>query len=174
MSERKGLLIVNTGDGKGKTTAALGLLFRAWGRGWKVCMYQFVKASTGKWGEIRAAQKIGVEIIPMGDGFTWDSKDMEKTTALARECWELAKARILSGEYDIVFLDEMTYTFTYGWIDVNEVISVLRDRPPHVHVVITGRNAPPELIDAADLVSEVCKVKHPYDKGINAQAGIEF
>jgi cob(I)alamin adenosyltransferase len=174
MAERQGLIIVNTGDGKGKTTAALGLLFRAWGRGWKVVMYQFVKASTGQWGEIRAAKKIGIEIVPMGDGFTWDSKDMEKTTQLARDCWETAKARILSGEYDIVFLDEMTYTFQYGWLDVNEVISVLRDRPDHVHVVITGRNAPPELVEAADLVSEIQKVKHPFDKGIRAQAGIEF
>src|SRR5580658_5404535 len=102
MSQRRGLIIVNTGDGKGKTTAALGLLFRAWGRGLNVCMYQFVKASTGNWGEIRAAKKIGVELIPMGDGFTWDSNDMEKTAALAQSCWELARSRIMSGEYDIV------------------------------------------------------------------------
>jgi cob(I)alamin adenosyltransferase len=174
MSQRKGLLIVNTGDGKGKTTAALGLLLRAWGRGWKICMYQFVKAGTGKWGEIRAAKKIGVEIIPMGDGFTWDSKDMEKTAALARECWEVARARIDSGEYDIVFLDEMTYAFKFGWIDVNEAVDALRNRPPQVHVVITGRSAPQELIEAADLVSEMVKIKHPYDQGVNAQAGIEF
>jgi len=174
MSERRGLIIVNTGDGKGKTTAALGLLFRAWGRGFKVVMYQFIKASTGQWGEIRAAKKIGVEIRPMGGGFTWDSKDMDKTIALARECWEAGKASILSGENDVVILDEMTYTFTYGWLDVNTVIATLRERPPHVHVVITGRDAPQELIDAADMVSEIKNIKHPYDIGILAQKGIDF
>ncbi len=174
MTARHGLIIINTGHGKGKTTAALGLLFRAWGRGHKVIMFQFVKAATGQWGEIRAAKKIGVEIIPMGGGFTWDSKDMERTAELGRACWEAGKERILSGEYDMVILDEMTYAFKYGWLDVNAVVETLKQRPPKVHVVITGRDAPPELVEAADLVSEIAKVKHPFEQGIRAQAGIEF
>ena len=174
MAARQGLIVVNTGDGKGKTTAALGLLLRAWGRGHKVVMFQFVKASTGQWGEIRAAKKMGVEIIPMGDGFTWDSTDMERTSALARGCWEAGKGHIMSGEYDMVIMDEMTYAFKYGWLDVNEIIETLRQRPPKVHVVITGRDAPAELVEAADLVSEVRNIKHPFDRGIKAQAGLEF
>ena len=174
MSDRRGLIIVNTGHGKGKTTAALGLLFRAWGRKHRVVMFQFIKHATGNWGEIRAAKESGVEIIPMGDGFTWTSRDTDKTMEMALHCWEAASERVLSGEYDMVILDEMTYAFKYGWLDVDEVVAALRRRPPHVTVVITGRDAPPALVEAADLVSEVRKVKHPYDAGIKAQAGIEF
>lgn len=170
----KSLIVVNTGNGKGKTTAALGVLFRAWGRGLRVCMLQFIKSATSNYGEHRAARKIGVEIIPLGGGFTWLSKDIERDKALARELWEQARARIMSGDYDVVILDEFTYPLIYGWLPVEEVVQTLRDRPEHVNVVITGRDAPQALIDAADTVTEMREVKHPYQKGITALAGIDF
>lgn len=170
----KSLIVVNTGNGKGKTTAALGVLFRAWGRGLRVCMLQFIKSATSNYGEHRAARKIGVEIIPLGGGFTWLSKDIERDKALARELWEQARARIMSGDYDVVILDEFTYPLIYGWLPVEEVVRTLRDRPEHVNVVITGRDAPQALIDAADTVTEMREVKHPYQKGITALAGIDF
>ena len=135
-------MVVNTGHGKGKTTAALGVVLRAWGRGMRVIIIQFVKTRTGNYGENRAAKKLGIEMIPMGEGFTWLSKDIEKDKATAREAWELARQKICSGEYDLVVLDELTYPLTYGWIPVEEVIDVLRQRPEGLHVIITGRDAP--------------------------------
>lgn len=170
----KGLVIVNTGRGKGKTTAALGLLLRAWGRDLRVIMFQFIKAKTANWGEIRAARKMGIPLIPLGTGFTWTSKDIEHDRALAREGWDRCREAIESGEYDMVILDEMTYCFKYGWIDLDEVLEVLGRRRPDMHVVITGRDAPAELIDYADLVTEMTPIKHPYEAGIKAQKGIEF
>lgn len=170
----RGLVIVNTGKGKGKTTAALGLLLRAWGRDLNVVMFQFIKAKTANWGEIRAAKKTGMQLVPLGTGFTWTSKDIEHDRALAREGWEQCRHAIESGEYDMVILDEMTYCFKYGWLDLEEVLDVLRRRPPEEHVVITGRDAPQELIDFADLVTEMTVIKHPYAAGIKAQKGIEF
>jgi len=171
---RKNLLIVNTGDGKGKTTAALGLLLRAWGQGLRVAMYQFIKAKTGNWGEIKAARKMGLSIVPLGDGFTWESRDIAHDRALATEGWALCREAILSGAYDVVVLDELTYCFRFTWLDLAEVLEVLRRRPGNVHVVITGRGAPPELIELADLVTEMRVVKHPYRDGVKAQKGIEF
>lgn len=173
-SRAHGLVIVNTGDGKGKTTAALGVLTRAWGREMRVVMFQFLKAKTGNWGEIRAARKMGVEITPLGDGFTWTSTDLEQDKALAREGWERCRAAILGGEYDVVILDEITYTVTYGWLPVDEILETLRARSPQLHVILTGRDAPPELVEYADLVTEMRAIKHPYDIGIKAQKGIEF
>jgi cob(I)alamin adenosyltransferase len=170
----KGLVIVNTGAGKGKTTAAMGILFRAWGRDKKVIMLQFIKHSTANFGEQRAARKIGVEMRAMGDGFTWRSKDLDQSADLARAHWEDCKKVIASGQYDIVILDEFTYPIHYGWIPVEEVIEVLKSRPEMQHVVITGRHAPEALIEYADLVTEMRLVKHPYTEGIKAQPGIEF
>ena len=170
----KGLVVVNTGDGKGKTTAALGVLMRAWGRGMRVVMLQFIKAKTANWGEIRAAKKMGVEIIPLGDGFTWTSKDIEHDRAMAEECWRQCRERIQSDAHDIVIMDEMTYCFKFGWLDINEVLDVLRNRPAGQHVIITGRDAPPELVEFADLVTEMTEIKHPYRSGVKAQPGIEF
>ena len=168
------LVILNTGNGKGKTTAALGLLFRAWGRGMRVVMLQFIKAQTGNWGENRGAKQLGIEMIPLGDGFTWTSKDIDHDVALAREGWAQARTRIESGNYDVIVLDELTYCMKFGWLEIDEVLTVLRDRPAGLHVVITGRDAPPELIEFADLVTEMNEVKHPYRSGVRAQAGIEF
>ena len=170
----KGLVIVNTGNGKGKTTAAMGLLFRAWGRNMKVIMLQFIKHSTANFGEQRAAQKIGIEIRAMGDGFTWRSKDLDESADLARAHWDDCKKIIAAGEHDVIVLDEFTYPLHYGWIPVEEVIQVLRDRPEMQHIIITGRHAPDALVEFADLVTEMNVVKHPYQSGIKAQPGIEF
>ena len=170
----KGLVIVNTGDGKGKTTAALGLVLRAWGRGMKVIVLQFIKHTTANFGEQRAAKKMGIEMRAMGDGFTWRSRDLEKTADMAVAHWEDCKEIIASGKHDIVVLDEFTYPLHYGWIPVEDVIQVLKDRPPMQHVIITGRNAPEALVEFADLVTEMRVVKHPYQQGIKAQPGVEF
>lgn len=170
----QGLVIVNTGNGKGKTTAALGLLLRAWGQELRVVMFQFIKAQSGNWGESRAGRKMGVEIVPLGSGFTWTSSDLERDRALAREGWERCRTAILSGDYDVVIMDEITYCFTFDWLDLDEVLDTLRQRPAGQHVVITGRDAPEALIDFADLVTEMREIKHPYAAGIKAQKGIEF
>ena len=172
--KRKPLVVLFTGHGKGKTTAALGILLRAWGRGLRVVMLSFIKSRTSNYGEERAARKLGIEMIPLGGGFTWLSKDIEKDKALARECWALGKEKIYSGRYDVVILDEFTYPLKYGWLPVEEVIEDLRNRPGSVHVVITGREAPQALIDFADLVSEMQEVKHPFQQGVKAQPGIDF
>ncbi len=172
---RRGLVIVNTGEGKGKTTAALGLLFRAWGRDFKLRMFQFIKHSTARFGEHRAAERIGLPIESLGDGFTWLSRDMDETTALAVAQWERCKEAILEGEEDVIVLDEFTYAMHYEWVPVSDVIETLKQRPETMHVIITGRYAPQELIDYADLVTEMKLIKHPFaDQGIKAQPGIEF
>ena len=172
--KRNPLVLLYTGDGKGKTSSALGVTMRAWGRGWKVCWLQFIKSKTANYGETRAARRMGIEMIPLGDGFTWLSKDINKDIALARECWTLAREKIESAAYDLVVLDEITYPITYGWLEADEVIGALRERPADMHVIMTGRNAVPALVDFADLVSEMTEVKHPYQQGIKAQRGIDF
>jgi cob(I)alamin adenosyltransferase len=174
VKKRKALVIRYTGNGKGKTTAALGMLLRAWGRGMKVCMLSFIKTETSNYGEERAAKKLGIELIPMGGGFTWLSKDLEKDRALAQKCWDLCKQKIASNEYDIIVLDEITYPISYGWLDVDEVIDTLRERPVNLHVVLTGRDAHEKLIEFADLVTEMRDVKHPFSAGIKAQPGVDF
>ena len=170
----KGLVIVNTGTGKGKTTAAMGVMLRAWGRDMKVVMMQFIKHTTANFGEQRAAKKMGIEMRAMGDGFTWRSRDLDHSSELAQEHWESCKEVIAQGDYDVVILDEFTYAMHYGWVAVDEVLEVLRSRPEMMHVIITGRNAPQQLVDYADLVTEMTLVKHPYHEGIKAQPGIEF
>ncbi|MBE3561312.1 MAG: cob(I)yrinic acid a,c-diamide adenosyltransferase [Ktedonobacteraceae bacterium] len=171
---RIGLVIVNTGNGKGKSTAALGVLMRAWGQQMRVVMLQFLKASTGNWGEIKAARRMGVEIIPLGDGFTWESANLAHDRALAQSCWQLCREKIESGQYDIVIMDEITYPLKFGWLDLDEVLAVLRNRDPQMHVILTGRDAPAALIEFADLVTEMREIKHPFKQGILAQKGIEF
>lgn len=169
------MIIVYTGHGKGKTTAALGLMLRAWGQEQKACVLQFIKQDKGTWGEVQAAQRLDIEWYRLGDGFTWRSTDVDETMAKAQHGWTLAQEKIASGEYDLVILDEFTYPLKYGWLDVMQVIAWLREhRPSGPHVVITGRDAPPELIDFADLVTDMQKIKHPFDQGVAAQPGIEF
>jgi len=174
VKKRQPLVVLYTGNGKGKTTAALGMVLRAWGRGMKVAMLSFIKSETADFGEEKAAHKLGIELIPMGGGFTWLSKDLEKDKALAQRCWALCREKIDSGSYEIVVLDEITYPINYGWLDIDEVIEVLRNRPPDLHVVLTGRDAPQALIEYADLVTEMREVKHPFQLGIKAQPGVDF
>ncbi|GIW08636.1 MAG: cob(I)alamin adenosyltransferase [Dehalococcoidia bacterium] len=172
---KKGIVLVNTGLGKGKSTAAFGVLFRAWGRGMRTCVFQFLKHENGNWGEVRAAKKLGIEWRRMGDGFTWTSRDIDETVAKARHAWEQVKEAIVSGAYDLIVLDEFTYPLHYGWIQPDEAIDWLREhKPPMLHLIITGRYAPQALIDYADVVTDMTKVKHAYDAGIRAQPGIEF
>lgn len=174
-AQRHGLLIVNTGHGKGKTTAALGVLLRAAGRGMRVGMFQFIKSAATPYGEHVAAAQLGVEIVPLGDGFTWLSDDIAADRALAEAGWARCAAALAGGAYDVLILDELTYAFTYGWLDTDAVIAAIRARPVGTHVIVTGRDAPEALVAAADLVTEMRLVKHPYrEQGIGAQPGIEL
>ncbi|HEV3164461.1 MAG TPA: cob(I)yrinic acid a,c-diamide adenosyltransferase [Isosphaeraceae bacterium] len=172
---RKGLIIVNTGDGKGKTTAALGLAFRALGSGFKVFMVQYIK---GKWktGEKKLADRLApdIEIRPMGDGFTWDTQNPAQDIATTLKIWEVSKEAITSGRYDIVILDEINVVMKLGYLDPKIVVTFLKGRDPRQHVVLTGRGAPPEIVELGDVVSEIVPIKHPYKQGVKAQLGIEF
>ena len=171
----KGLLIVHTGKGKGKSTAAFGLVFRALGNGMKVAVVQFVK---GKWqtGERVALEKFGdqVTINTMGEGFTWETQDRGRDIAAAQAAWERAKAFIADEEHQMVVLDELNIVLRYDYLDTAEVVAALMARPVMKHVVVTGRNAKDELIEVADLVTEMEQVKHPFRSGVKAQKGIEF
>lgn len=173
---RKGLVIVNTGDGKGKTTAAFGIAFRARGRGMPVAIIQFLKRDGANYGELRAARELGIEVEGAGDGWTWTSKDLDESAELARAGWERAKELIEADAHAVIVLDEFTYPMTYGWVDTDEVVGWLREHKPEMlHLVITGRNAPDALVEFADLVTEMRIVKHPFaDQGIKGQKGIEF
>jgi cob(I)alamin adenosyltransferase len=168
------VVIVNTGDGKGKSSAAFGVMIRAIARDWRVAVVQFVKS--GKWnvGEEKIGRRLGVDWFNVGDGFTWDSNDLDHDKALARQGWDTAASLIAAGEHRLIVLDEVTYLCTWGWIDTADVVAAIRDRPEHVNVVITGRDAPIELVDVADTVTEMRKVKHAYDQGVNAIRGIEY
>src|SRR5512136_2707030 len=126
----KGLVIVNTGHGKGKTTAALGTVLRAWGQGLRICVVQFIKAETGAWGEVKAARKLGIEWHALGDGFTWRSRDMGQTRARALAAWQLAQDKITSGQYDLIVLDEFTYPLSFGWLDAAGVVAWLKANRP--------------------------------------------
>jgi len=173
----KGLLIVNTGDGKGKTTAALGVLVRAAGRGLKCCLVQFMKSKTDRYGEHESLEKLGVEVHTMGDGFTWDTKDPAQDIKTSEETWALCLEKMNSAEYELMVFDELVYVLDYKFLDVDKVvdeIKSIRVEQPHLHLILTGRNAPQELVDAADLVTEMKEIKHPFHAGIFAQQGIEF
>ncbi len=171
--ERRGLVIINTGHGKGKTTAALGLMMRAHGRGLKTRLFQFIKHEGAKFGEHRALNDLGIPFAGLGDGFSWRSQDLEASRALAAKGWEEAKEAILSGEFDLVVLDEVTYPVSWGWIAVDEVVETLQARPPKMHVVLTGRDAHDSLVEVADTVTEMRKIKHAFDADVPAQRGVE-
>ncbi|MCW5205311.1 cob(I)yrinic acid a,c-diamide adenosyltransferase [Desulfobulbus sp. F5] len=177
MSEngQKGLLIVYTGNGKGKTTAALGLTLRSLGHGHRVCFIQFIKGSW-KYGELTAVERFAdlLDFHVMGRGFTWKSDDLEKDAAAASEGWELVQKIIAEGRHQLIVLDELTYLVRYNMLSEQEILDVLARRRPSVHVVVTGRGAGEQLMQAADLVTELREVKHPYRQGIKAQKGIEF
>nr|WP_085315458.1 cob(I)yrinic acid a,c-diamide adenosyltransferase [Derxia lacustris] len=172
-AERRGLVIVNTGDGKGKSTAAFGLALRAFGRGKAVKVWQFMKVPSARFGEHRMFERIGLPVEGLGDGFSWKSHDLEHSAQLARDGWAKARDSILGGELFLVVLDEITYPLIYGWLPLDEVLDTLRNRPAHVSVCLTGRRCPPEIVALADTVTEMTKVKHAFDAGIPAQRGIE-
>ena len=173
--KKRGLVLVNTGEGRGKSTSAFGIILRMLGRKKSVALVQFLKHETGQWGEIRGLRELGLDATKTGDGWTWTSKDLDETQSKALHGWEIAKQKITSGDFDMVVLDEFTYLMDFGWLDADEVIAWFKaNKPPKQHLVITGRNAPQVLIDYADTVSEMVKVKHAFDAGISARAGIEF
>jgi cob(I)alamin adenosyltransferase len=171
----KGLLIVHTGKGKGKTSAALGMVVRAIGHGMKVGVVQFVKGAMAT-GEKAVFDRFdNVEFKPMGEGFTWDTQDRTRDIAVARGAWEEVKRMIADPSYDMVLADELNIVLRYDYLPLDEVLGVLAGKPEKTHVIVTGRNAPEALIEAADLVTEMTLVKHPFrEQGVKAQAGIEF
>lgn len=173
-ADRHGLVIVNTGDGKGKTTASLGMSLRALGHGMRVVILQFMKGSRAS-GELILNQTFGdrIEILPLGEGFTWEVPE-KRNRMLAQDAWKRCEAAIRGGEYDLVICDEINIALSNGFLELAPLLAALSCRPPAVHVVLTGRNAPEALIEAADLVSEMRLVKHPYGKGVKAQPGVEF
>lgn len=171
--ERRGLVIVHTGDGKGKSTAAFGLALRAHGRGKAVKIYQFMKVPSARFGEHRMFEQLGIPIEGLGDGFSWKSRDLDRSAQLARDGWARAEQTIRAGAHFLVVLDEIMYPLRYGWVPLQPVLDALRRRPVDVHVVLTGRNAPDELVEIADTVTEMRLVKHHYGAGVPAQRGIE-
>lgn len=169
------LLIVITGTGKGKSTSAFGMLLRSWARDYRCGVFQFVKSGKWKVGEQKAAEKLGgIDWEKMGDGWSWISRDLDESADLARAGWEHVQHCIATERYEFLLLDEFTYPLKWGWVDVDEVVEVLTGRPGFQHVVITGRDAPQALVDAADLVSDVTLVKHQMEQGIRGQQGIEW
>ncbi|NYJ00632.1 cob(I)alamin adenosyltransferase [Nocardioides thalensis] len=168
------LVLVNTGDGKGKSTAAFGTIMRAVAREWPVGVVQFMKS--GKWrvGEEAVARKLGVDWWTIGDGFTWESDDLDRSAGTAREAWAAAAEKLASGDYRLLVLDEITYPINYGWIAGDAVWQAIRERAEHTTVFCTGRNAPQPLIDLADTVTEMRKVKHAYESGVRARRGIDY
>jgi cob(I)alamin adenosyltransferase len=174
MARPRSLVLVNTGHGKGKSSAAFGVMVRAWGRGWRVGVVQFVKGGKWKTGERKLADQLGIEWHTLGDGFTWESTDMDRTAELGREAWKVAADMLASGDYDLLIFDELTYPLNFGWVDTTEAVAAIRDRSPATSVVVTGRDAPEELVAVADTVTEMRKVKHAYDAGISAMKGIEY
>jgi len=170
----RSIVLVNTGNGKGKSSAAFGVMGRGWARGWRVGVVQFIKSGKWKTGERKLADHLGVEWHTLGDGFTWESTDLDETAAKGRHAWEVAAVKLASGDYDLLILDELTYAVKYGWVPVAEVVDGVTARAAHTNVVITGRDAPDELLDLADTVTEMRMVKHAYDQGIKAKKGIEY
>ena len=168
------IVLVNTGAGKGKSSAAFGVMCRSWARGWNVVVVQFLKSEKWKAGERKLADHLGIEWHTLGDGFTWESTDLEETAAKGRHAWQVAAGLLASGKYDMVILDEVTYAMKYGWVPVDEVVAAITSRSPKTNVILTGRNAPPEIIELADTVTEMTKIKHAYDNGIEARKGIEY
>jgi cob(I)alamin adenosyltransferase len=167
-------VLVHTGDGKGKSSAAMGVMLRAVSAGWKVAVVQFLKSGKWRTGEEAAGKALGVDWWSLGDGFTWDSKSMDRTEAVAREAWVAAASLIRGGNHRLVVLDEITYPMNWGWIETRDVVETIRSRPADVSIVATGRDAPTELREIADTVTEMRAEKHAFDRGIAAMRGIEF
>ncbi len=173
--EERGLLIVYTGAGKGKTTAALGMAIRCVGHGMRVAVLQFIKGAIDT-AEERILTSFGDQVmfLRMGEGYTWETQDRERDTAVAQQAWERACACLRDPSWAMVILDEFAIALYQGYVRLDQVLPVLRSRPPMQHVVVTGRGAPEALLDVADLVTEMKQVKHPFRQGIKAQPGVEF
>ena len=168
------LVLVNTGPGKGKTSAAMGVVMRGVARGWPVAVVQFLKSGKWKTGEEKVCKQLGVDWWAMGEGFTWDSADLTQDQAVAAGAWQHAKNLIGAGDHQLVVLDEVTYPLNWGWIDLDDAVDTIRSRPEQVNVICTGRKAPAGLIEIADTVSEIAAVKHAYKAGIRAKKGIDY
>ena len=173
--KRRGLVLVHTGEGKGKSSSAFGVVFRAAGWGMRVCVIQFIK---GQWktGEQQAAKRFdNIEWHALGDGFTWDTQNPKQDQRTSREIWDLCKQKIRSQDYDLIVLDEINYCCGYGWLSGAEIADFIRtQKPPWMHLILTGREAPEELVSLADTVTEMRLIKHAFDTGIKAEQGIEF
>ncbi len=167
-------MLVNTGEGKGKSSAAFGVMGRGWARGWRVGVVQFIKSGKWKTGERKLADHLSIPWHTLGDGFTWESGDLDETAAKGRHAFDVAKEMMSSGDFDLLILDEITYAMKYGWVPVEEVVEAIQARAPKTNLVLTGRNAPDEIIAVADTVTQMTKVKHAFDEGITAMKGIEF
>ena len=174
MARAESIVLLNTGHGKGKSSAAFGVMSRGWARGWSVAVVQFIKGGKWKTGERKLADHLGIEWHTLGDGFTWESTDLDETAAKGRHAWDVAASKIASGDYDLVILDEATYAVKYGWVPVGDVVEVLRDRPRRTNVIVTGRYAPDEIVAIADTVTDMTKVKHAMDIDLPARKGIEY
>jgi cob(I)alamin adenosyltransferase len=168
------LVLVNTGDGKGKSSAAFGVMLRALAMGWKVAVVQFVKSGDWQVGEEKMGRQLGVDWWSFGEGFTWDSDNLEVDKAHAAKGWAQAAAIIAAGEHRLVILDELTYLCTWGWVDTDDVVGAIRNRPERVNLIVTGRDAPAALVDVADTVTEMREIKHAYQRGIRAKRGIDY
>ena len=168
------LVIVNTGNGKGKSSSAFGMMIRGVARGWNVAVVQFIKSGDWKVGEEKIGRQLGVDWHAYGDGFTWDSEDMSNDIAHAREGWGKAVELMQAGEHQLVIFDELTYLSSFGWLPISDVVAAIGARPSHVNVVVTGRDAARELIDIADTVTEMVEVKHAYQQGIRAMRGLDY
>ena len=168
------LVVVNTGNGKGKSSSAFGMMVRALARDWNVAVVQFIKSGNWNVGEEKMGRQLGVDWHSFGDGFTWNSDDLANDRAHAAQGWAKAKEILHAGEHQLVIFDELTYLSTYGWLDISEVVNAIESRPRHVNVVVTGRDAAPELIDIADTVTEMREVKHAFQSEIRALRGIDY
>ena len=171
---RRDLFLVNTGDGKGKSSSAFGVMLRAVARGWNVKVIQFIKSDKWRTGEKKMAEELGVEWVTGGDGFTWESDDMDATKKVALHAWDVAKESIASGDYQLIIIDEGTYPITFGWIDIEDALDTIQNRPEGVNIIVTGRDADERLIEIADTDTEMVKIKHAFDKGISARKGLDF
>lgn len=168
------MVLVNTGHGKGKSTAAFGTVMRSVARGWPTAVVQFIKSGRWHTGEEKVSRQIGVDWFAAGDGFSWDSTDLDESRAKAVAAWAFTRDLIHRGEHRMVLLDEVSYPMNWGWIEVEEVVATLRDRPAGTSVFLTGREMPQPVIDVADTVTEMVKVKHAFEQGIRARKGIDY
>lgn len=168
------LVVVNTGHGKGKSSSAFGMMIRSVAQEWPTAVVQFIKSGDWQVGEEKIGRRLGVAWWTVGEGFSWDSDDLSEDQAVAQAGWEHSKSLMESGEYRTLILDEITYPMNWGWISTDDVVEAIKNRSPKVNVILTGRDAPQELIDVADTVSEVNSIKHAYEKGIRAKKGIDY